>query len=137
MERPAGSAKRLDAPGSGRYPCLMKRLRFLLIAVLSAASAGCGLLYTDVKLPRGYRSAAPSEVKSAPDDPLVSGRACSRSALWLVAWGDSSYATAVKDATGGRDGIMYDVRSDMKANAYVLGLYTKVCTVVTGKVAKP
>lgn len=115
----------------------MRTPRLLLIPLFAAATSACGILYTDVKLPRGYRSAAPSEVKSAPDDPLVSGRSCSRSALWLVAWGDSSYATAVKNAIGDRDGIMYDVRSDMKANAYILGLYTKVCTIVTGKVAKP
>jgi hypothetical protein len=115
----------------------MKTFRALFLLTLAAVLSGCGILYTDVKLPRGYRSAAPSEVKSAPDDPLVSGSSCSRSALWLVAWGDSSYATAVHNALGTRDGIMYDVRSDMKANAYVLGLYTKVCTVVTGKVAKP
>jgi hypothetical protein len=115
----------------------MRQLRLALVLALAAASSGCGILYTDVKLPRGYRSASPSEVKSAADDPLVSGSSCSRSALWLVAWGDSSYASAVKNALGPRDGIMYDVRSDMKANAYVLGLYTKVCTVVTGKVAKP
>lgn len=113
-------------------------MRKLLLAPLIAATlSGCGLLYTDIKVPRGYRTAAPSEVKSAPDDPAVTGKACNRSALFLVAWGDGSYAAAVKDALGARDGIMYDVRADMKVDAYVLGLYTKVCTVVSGRVAKP
>ena len=115
----------------------MKIPRLLLLPLLAAATGACGILYTDVKLPRGYRSAAPSEVKSAPDDPLVSGTSCSRSLLYLVAWGDSSYATAVKNALGPRDAILYDVRADLKANAYLLGLYTKVCTVITGRAAKP
>ncbi len=78
------------------------------------------------------------EVKGAPDDPLVTGTTCQRSALFLFAWGDSSYASAVADALkgAGRDGILYDVKADMKVNSYVIGIYTKVCTYVTGKVAK-
>lgn len=115
----------------------MRLLRPLLLPFLAAALSSCGILYTDVKVPRGYRSATPADVKTAPDDPLVTGRSCSRSLLWLVAWGDTSYDSAIKNALGTRDGVMYDVRSDMKVNAYVLGLYTKVCTVLTGKVAKP
>jgi len=115
----------------------MRLPRLLLLPLLAAALSSCGILYTDVKVPRGYRSATPADVKTSPDDPLVSGKSCSRSVLWLVAWGDTSYEKALKDALGTRDGVMYDVRSDMKVNAYVLGLYTKVCTVLTGKVAKP
>lgn len=108
----------------------------LLLALLTT---GCGLLYTDIKVPRGYRSASPSEVKASADDPTATGRSCQRSALFLVAWGDSSYASAVADALkgAGRDGILYDVKADLKVDSYVIGLYTKVCTVVTGKVAKP
>lgn len=115
----------------------MRTLRLLLIPAAVAATSACGILYTDVKLPRGYRSATPADVKTSPDDPAVSGRACSRSLLWLVAWGDTSYDRALKDALGARDGILYDVRSDLKVNAYVLGLYTKTCTVLSGKLAKP
>ncbi|MBI3565473.1 MAG: hypothetical protein HY079_09785 [Elusimicrobia bacterium] len=115
----------------------MRTLRPLLLLSLVAATSACGLLYTDIKVARGYRSATPAEVKAAPDDPLVSGKSCARSALYLVAWGDSSYASAVKDALGTKDGILYDVRADLKVNAYVIGLYTKTCTIITGKVAKP
>ena len=111
--------------------------RWFLIPLFAVATSACGILYTDVKVPRGYRSATPSDVKTAPDDPSVSGKACSRSLLWLVAWGDQSYNTALKDALKEHDGIMYDVRSDVKVQAYVLGLYTKVCTILSGKVAKP
>jgi hypothetical protein len=115
----------------------MRKIRLLSLPLLTAALSSCGILYTDVKVPRGYRSATPSDVKTAPDDPAVTGQSCSRSLLWLVAWGDTSYNSALKDALGTRDGIMYDVRSDLKVNAYVLGLYTKTCTVLSGKVAKP
>jgi len=115
----------------------MRTIRLLALPLMTAALSSCGLLYTDVKLPRGYRSATPSDVKSSPEDPTVSGKSCSHSLLWLVAWGDTSYNSALKDALGTRDGILYDVRSDVKVNAYVLGLYTKACTILTGKVAKP
>lgn len=114
----------------------MKPLRPLGLLLAAASMSSCGLLYTDIKVPRGYRTAAPSEVKAAPDDPLVTGRSCNRSALYLVAWGDASYAAAVGNALGTREGILYDVRADIKVDAYLLGLYTKVCTVVTGRVAK-
>lgn len=115
----------------------MRTIRLLALPLLAVALSSCGLLYTNVKVPRGYRSATPADVKAAPDDPTVTGTSCSHSVLWLVAWGDTSYNSALKDALGARDGILYDVRSDVKVNAYVLGLYTKACTVLTGKVAKP
>lgn len=115
----------------------MRTLRLVSPVLLAGALSSCGLLYTDIKVPRGYRTASPSEVKASPDDPAVSGRACNRSALFLVAWGDGGYASAVKDALGPRDGILYDVRADVKVDAYLLGLYARVCTVVTGRLAKP
>ncbi len=115
----------------------MRYIRPLFLTLMAATLSSCGLLYTDIKVPRGYRTSSPSEVKSASDDPTVTGKSCNRSALFLVAWGDGSYAAAVKDALGTRDGILYDVRADIKVNAYVLGIYTKVCTVLSGKVAKP
>src|SRR3990167_5041927 len=114
----------------------MRHLQPLFPALLAATLSSCGLIYTDIKVPRGYRTAAPSEVKSASDDPTVIGKACNRSAVFLFAWGDASYAAAVKDALGARDGILYDVRADVKVDAYLLGLYAKWCTVLTGKVAK-
>jgi hypothetical protein len=112
-------------------------MRYLFLTVLGAGLAGCGLLYTDIKVPRGYRTATPAEVKASPDDPLVTGRACNRSALFLIAWGDASYAAAVRDAIKEKDGILYDVRADIKVNAYLIGIYTQACTMVSGRLAKP
>lgn len=114
----------------------MKHARLALLAGCALLSA-CGLLYTDIKVPRGYRTSAPSEVKASPDDPVVSGTACNRSAVFLFAWGDASYAKAVKNALGGKDAILYDARVDVKVDAYLLGVYTKVCTVITARAAKP
>ncbi len=115
----------------------MRRLNVFFLALLALTLSSCGIFYTDIKVPRGYRTATPSEVKSAPDDPTVTGKSCNRSALFLFAWGDASYAAAVKDALGTRDGILYDVRADVKVDAYLLGIYAKWCTVLSGKVAKP
>jgi hypothetical protein len=115
----------------------MRHLRSLALPLAAACLSSCGLLYTDIKVPRGYRTATPAEVKASPDDPTVTGKACNRSAIYLFAWGDGSYAAAVQNALGARDGIMYDVRADIKVNAYVLGLYTQACTMISGRVAKP
>ncbi len=114
----------------------MRHLFRSALLLSAAALSSCGLVYTDIKVPRGYRTSAPSEVKAAPDDPLVVGKSCNRAAVFLFAWGDASYAAAVKDALGAREGILYDVRADVKVNAYLLGIYAKVCTIVTGRVAK-
>lgn len=112
-------------------------MRYLLLFAFGAGLSACGLLYTDIKVPRGYRTATPAEVKASPDDPTVTGRACNRSAIYLFAWGDGSYAAAVKDAVKDKDGILYDVRADIKVNAYLLGIYTQACTMVSGRLAKP
>ena len=127
----------IDARFGVEYPAIMRYLYLTCLPLIAVTFASCGLVYTDIKVPRGYRTAAPSEVKSMPDDPLVTGKSCNRSALFLFAWGDASYAAAVRDALGTRDGILYDVRADVKVNAYLLGIYAKWCTVVTGRVAKP
>lgn len=117
----------------------MRRLcRVTIVALALLALAGCGLLYTDVRAPRAYRSATPSDVKATPDDRIVSGQACYQSLLYLVAWGDASYAAATANALGG-DGaaVLYDVKADVKATSFAFGLYSRVCTVVTGKVGRP
>ena len=110
--------------------------RHLPFALLPLFLSGC--LYTDIRVPRAYRSATPADVKAAADDPAVSGRSCDRTVLFLVAWGDAGYAAAVKDALKDKaEAILYDVRSDVKINSYLLGLYSQTCTIVSGRVGKP
>jgi TRL-like protein family len=118
-----------------------RALRGCWAGVLVAATlplGGCGMLYTNVSTPRAYRSATPGDVEAAASDPVVTGRSCARSVLFMVAWGDTGYAAATRDALRDHpDGLLYDVRSDMQVRAYALGAYTEVCTSVTGRVARP
>lgn len=120
-----------DIQSAGRH--------FVMVLLLaSLVVTGCGLVYTDVRVPRAYRSATPADVESHSTDRMVTGEGCNRSLLYLVAWGDASYAAAVRDALGGdADAILYDVKADVKATTVLLGLYAKVCTVVAGRVAAP
>lgn len=115
----------------------MNRLLPPLCLLAAALLAGCGMLYTNIHMPRVYRTAAPSEVKSSPSDKTVEGKACVRSVLFLVAWGDASYAAAARDALKGEpsNAILYDVKSDLAGKAYLLGLYAQNCTHLTGRVA--
>lgn len=107
----------------------------ILLAAVALSLSGC--LYSDVRWPRAYRSATPSDVKASASDPVVSGTSCNRVVLYLVAWGDAGYAAAVKAALKDQpEGLLYDVRSDVKVNSYLLGLYTRSCTVVTGRAAR-
>ncbi len=108
-----------------------------LLAIASGALSGCGILYTNIRVPRAYRSATPADVKSSPSDPIVSGEACNTSILFLFAWGDAGYAAASGKALKDHpNAMLYDVKADMKALS-VLGLYTRTCTIVTGKAAQP
>jgi hypothetical protein len=112
----------------------MKKLLPLL--ALTAAFSGC--LYSNVTVPRAYRTAVPSEVKSSSSDSTATGTACSKSLLWLVSWGDAGYAAACRDALKSNpQKVLYDVKSDAKVTSVLLGLYSKVCTKLEGKVALP
>ncbi len=104
--------------------------------VLTLFVSGCGIIYTDVHVPRAYRSATPIDVQANSTDKVVNGESCSRSVLFLVAWGNAGYAEAVRDALKeeASGAILYDVQTDLKAQIYMIGLYTRTCTIVTGKV---
>jgi hypothetical protein len=132
---PAGPGRgpgRKGAPPRGRAG-----LRALALVAAAVLLGGCGILYTNVRTPRAYRSATPVDVKATPSDPVANGRACARSLLFLVAWGDTGYAAATEDALRDHpDAVLYDVRSDMQVHSYVLGAYTEVCTLITGRVGR-
>ncbi len=108
----------------------------MLLLVLTWVLGGCGLLYTDVQIPRAYRSASPIDVKTNSTDKIVIGESCNHSVLFLVAWGNGGYVGAIRHALANEPtgSILYDVQADLKAKAYVFGLYTQTCTVVTGRV---
>ncbi len=105
--------------------------------VLAAALGGCGILYTGIEEPYSYRSASPIDVKAAAADPIATGQACNQSLLFLVSWGNGGYIDAVNNALkGDTKDVLYDVKADVKVQAYVLGLYARTCTVVTGKIGR-
>ena len=52
--------------------------------------------------------------------------------LPLLAWGDASYNSVLKDALGARDGSLYDVRTDVEVFS-ILGFYRSLCTEVTAR----
>ena len=123
---------------------LMKRRRSSVIAgsilILTAfLLSACGLIYTDIHVPRSYRSASPVDVQSNATDKIVTGEACNHSVLFLVAWGNGGFVQAVKNALDGEPpgSLLYDVQTDTKANIYMVGFYTRICTIVSGKVAAP
>lgn len=116
------------------YCVFMNRLFPLLL--IAAAFSGC--LYTNIQAPRAYRAAAPSEVKSFPSDPTASGTSCFYSVLFMVAWGDGGYAAACREALkGSPDKVLYDVKSDVKQTSILLGLWSRTCTKIEGRVAQP
>jgi hypothetical protein len=112
---------------------MMRKLHLPLLVVLFS-----GCLYTNIHTPRAYRSATPADVKARIVDDRVEGKACYRTALFMVSWGDGSYRKAVRNALAGRqDHILYDVRSDVQISSVLIGLYTRICTVVSGRVGAP
>lgn len=113
------------------------RALLAVLALATTALSGCGLIFTDVHTPRAYRTATPSEVRTSAQDPVVEGRACNQSVLFLFAWGDGGYLAATEDALKGHpDGILYDVKTDVRATGAALGAWLRVCTVVRGKVGR-
>lgn len=106
--------------------------------LLSAPLLLSGCLYANVRTPWAYRTATPADVKSGAADPLLEGKACNRSLLFLVAWGDGGYAAAAADALKDRPGaILYDVRADVRVTSVLFGLYSRTCTVLTGRAGSP
>lgn len=111
-------------------------MRHLFLASVAALLGGC--LYTDIRSPRAYRSATPSELKTTPADLVLTGSACNQYYLYLLALGDGGYHAAVKKALEGQpqETILYDVKTDVKVTSVLLGLYTKTCTNVQGRAGK-
>ncbi|MFH2203582.1 MAG: TRL domain-containing protein [Elusimicrobiota bacterium] len=113
----------------------MKRIPIIVVVLSAVLSSGC--LYTNIHGPRAYRSATPSDVKASHSDARVSGTACYQAALWMFAWGDAGYAAAVGDALQDDPGaVLYDVQSDVKVKSVLFGIYSRMCTVVTGRVGR-
>ena len=114
--------------GQDRNGGVMKRILALF------AAAACGCIYGNVSVPLAYRAPTAQEAhaEKAAD---TEGLACNQAVVFgLFAWGDGGYAAAVADARAKSGAVqLADVRADVTL-FNVLGLYSKACTRVTGKV---
>ena len=125
----------------------MRRRVYIVIGVIfSGWLSGCstvssiplGILYSNVRSPRAYRSATPADVQAVKTDPIVTGQACSRSVFYLISWGDNGYARTTQNALkDDPQAILYDVRIDSRVRSVLLGLYTDTCTLLTGRLGQP
>lgn len=105
---------------------------WIFLGLMASLSSAC--LYANTYAPNAYRSATPIDVKAASSDPRVEGQGCTYSILWLVSWGNSGYAKATSGAMkNDPQGVLYDVKSDIRVTSYLLGIYTRVCTIVFGR----
>ncbi|MGC1956003.1 MAG: hypothetical protein WA970_26215 [Gammaproteobacteria bacterium] len=98
-----------------------KKQRFLAVSLLVPfAVAGCGLEYTDVRVPRAYRSATPRDMQSHAPDRTVTGRGC-QYGLSLPIRGSSSL-TRVSGGAG--HGGFQQALSDIRArHSQLRGIY--------------
>ena len=110
-------------------------LRTLTALVMFPLLFSCA--FAQFKSPRSYRAATPAEVKTTKSDAVVHGESCFQQVLFLVACGEGGYAGATSDALKGQaeGSELYDVKSDTDL-FNVLGVYSKLCTRVTGKLGK-
>src|SRR4051812_13295093 len=109
-------------------PALIMMLSCFLTGCASLTSAPPGLLYSNLRSPRAYRSATPADVVATNSDATVEAHACNRSLLYLFSWGDNGYIRAIKNATEGYpNGVLYDVRVDARVRSFLLGLYNDNC----------
>jgi len=90
-----------------------------LVAMISLLFM-CGCAYTDIRMPLDT---------NLENTTLGSkqGIASSRGLLWLVAWGDSSYANAAENG-----GITVMKHADVQYQVYCFGMFAKQTTIVYG-----
>lgn len=101
------------------------------------SSIPSGALYTNVRSPRAYRSATPGDIHALKTDPVVESKSCQRSLLYLISWGDNSYARAVENVIRETpDAVLYDVQIDSRVRSILLGLYADNCTFLTGRLSR-
>ncbi|MBI2118339.1 MAG: hypothetical protein HYT97_01780 [Elusimicrobia bacterium] len=51
----------------------------IIFYLLPFLLSGCGIIYTNVHLPRAYRSATPGDVETSQNDPMVTGKVAKQS----------------------------------------------------------
>jgi hypothetical protein len=97
----------------------MKRIAIALLMVFTLLLQGC--LYINVRTPYD---------QNLNNTNLGSkqGTASMHSVLWLVTWGDSSYAAAAKDGN-----IRVLKHADQEVQSYLFGIYSRRTVIVYGE----
>jgi hypothetical protein len=113
----------------------MKKILFALTAVTGLGACGgvSGLIYTDLTTSRNWISLQRNDNTQAAE---AHGEACGSSILGLIATGNAGFDAAYKAALASSGAnSLWDVRADTR-NTTILGIFSTVCTEVTGKVSK-
>ena len=98
-----------------------------------------GCCFTDIYIPRSYRSATVEEfdINTMQDLGITEGYACNEGLLFVYAHGDGGYQAAVEDALSESGGdFLLDVQSDTKYKSILFGLLVETCTTVRGRAIK-
>ena len=96
----------------------MKRIILLLLMVFTLLLHGC--FYVNIRTPYD-RNLNNTELGAK------QGTASMHSVLWLVTWGDSSYAAAAKDGN-----IRILKHADQEVQSYLFGFYSRRTIIVYG-----
>ncbi len=96
----------------------MKKIAIALLLVLTLLLSGC--FYVNIKTPYD-RDLNNTDLGSK------HGTASMHSVLWLVTWGDSSYAAAAKDGN-----IRVLKHADQEVKIYLFGVYSRRTVIVYG-----
>ncbi len=108
----------------------------LLAMAMVVGLGACGLngvIYADYTTSRNWISLQRSDNSAAAE---AKGEACASSILGLVATGNAGFDAAYKAALASSGAnSLWDVRADTRFTT-ILGIYSTLCTEVTGKVSK-
>ena len=99
---------------------IMRLIPGTICAVLLAASLSAGCAYTNIRRPLGQEF-------DKTELGTKEGQSHARSVLWLVAWGDAGTKAAAENG-----GIKIIRHADTEVYSILLGLYTRLTTVVYG-----
>jgi hypothetical protein len=107
-----------------------------ILLALALSTTGCGFggfIYTDIQTSRNWISLQRSDNTQAAE---AHGESCASSILGLIATGNAGFDAAYKAALASSGAnSLWDVRADTRSTT-ILGIFSTLCTEVTGKVSK-
>jgi hypothetical protein len=98
-------------------------MRLVLMVIVALSLSGCALLYNDLKTPLPSLS-----IEGDTQGRTLIGKSSCESYLWMVALGDCSVESAMKNG-----GLTKVNHVDTEFKSFLLGAYIKFTTVVYGE----